>query len=200
MFQTIRVEKIDVPFYCLLYISCDNLAFRYYFDQDKKHKSWKHSTAHLWKIWVFVHYYLSFSYDDRERHLQMSFYNVFSVTTLFCAKLAYLIIVVIYIYICISQSFQSFSTVLLIATQWIATRSDLLVHHQPPEFTQTHVHWVSDIMQPSHSLSSPSPPTFNISQNQDLFQSISSLHQLAKVMELQLQNQSLQWIFRTDFL
>ena len=51
------------------------------------------------KIWVFVHYCLTFSYDDRERHLQLFFTNVFSVTTLFCAKLAYLVIIVIYIYI-----------------------------------------------------------------------------------------------------
>ena len=45
----------------------------------------------------------------------------------------------------------------------------LLVHHQLPEFTQTHVHWVGDAIQPSHPLSSPSPPAFNLSQHQDLF-------------------------------
>ena len=53
----------------------------------------------------------------------------------------------------------------------------LPVHHQLREFTQTHVHWVSDDIQPSHPLSSPSPPTFNLSQNQDLFQWVSSSHQ-----------------------
>ena len=74
------------------------------------------------------------------------------------------------------------------------------VHHQLPEFTQTHVHWVSDVIQPSHSLSSPSPPTFNLSQPQDLFKWVSSLHKVAKILEFQLQHQSFQWIFRTDLL
>ena len=54
--------------------------------------------------------------------------------------------------------------------------------------------------QPSHPLSSPSPPTFNLSQHQGLFKRVSSSHQVAKVLEFQLQHQSLQWIFRTDFL
>ena len=76
----------------------------------------------------------------------------------------------------------------------------LSVHHQLPEFTQTHVHWVSDAMQPSHPLLSPFPPAFNLSQHQDLFQWISSLHQVAKVLEFQLQHQSFQWVFRIDFL
>src|SRR5574342_282107 len=62
----------------------------------------------------------------------------------------------------------------------------LPVHHQLPEFTQTHVHWVGDAIQPSHPLSSPSPPTFNLSQHQSLFQGVSSLHQVAKILEFQL--------------
>ena len=74
------------------------------------------------------------------------------------------------------------------------------VHHQLPEFTQTHVHWVGDAIQPSHPLPSPSPPTFNLSQYQGLFQWVSSSHQVAKVLEFQLQHQSFQWLFRTDFL
>ena len=74
------------------------------------------------------------------------------------------------------------------------------VHHQLPELTQTHVHWVSDAIQPSHPLSIPSPPTFNLSQHQGLFKWVSCLHQVAKVLEFQLQHQSFQWIFRTDFL
>ena len=74
------------------------------------------------------------------------------------------------------------------------------VHHQLPELAQTHVHRVSDAIQPSHPLLSPSPPTFNLSQHQGLFQWVSSLHQVAKVLEFQLQHQSFQWIFRTDFL
>ena len=74
------------------------------------------------------------------------------------------------------------------------------VHHQLPEFTQTHVHRVGDAIQPSHPLSSCSSPAFNLSQYQDLFQWVSSLHQVAKVLEFQLLHQSFQWIFRTDFL
>ena len=55
------------------------------------------------------------------------------------------------------------------------------VHHQLPEFTQTHVHRVGDAIQPSHPLSSPSPPPFNLSQHQGLFKLVSSSHQVAKV-------------------
>ena len=72
-------------------------------------------------------------------------------------------------------------------------------HCQLPEPAQTHIHQVGDAIQPSHPLSSPSP-AFSISQHQGLSQWISSLYQVAKVLELQLQHQSLQWIFRTDFL
>ena len=78
--------------------------------------------------------------------------------------------------------------------------SGLPVHHQLPEFTQTHVHWVDDAIQPSHPLSSPSPAAFNLSQHQGLFKWVSSTHQVVKVLEFQLQHQSFQWIFRTDFL
>ena len=60
----------------------------------------------------------------------------------------------------------------------------LHVHHQLPDF-QTHVHWVGDAIQPSHPLSSPPPPAFNLSQYQDLFKWVSSSHQVAKVLELQ---------------
>ena len=73
------------------------------------------------------------------------------------------------------------------------------VHHQLPELAQTHVHWVGDAIQPSHPLSSPSP-AFNLSQHQGLFQWVSSLHQVAKVLEFQLQRHSFQWILGTDFL
>jgi len=74
------------------------------------------------------------------------------------------------------------------------------VRHQLPELTQTHVHRVGDAIQPSDPLSSPSPPAFNLSQHQGLFQWVCSLHQVAKVLEFQLWHQSFQWIFRTDFL
>ena len=72
-------------------------------------------------------------------------------------------------------------------------------HDQPPEFSQTHIHQVGDTIQPSDPLSSPSPPDFYLSQHQG-FQGVSSSHQVAKVLELQLQNRTFQWIFRTDFL
>ena len=62
----------------------------------------------------------------------------------------------------------------------------LPVHHQLPEFTQTQVHRVSDAIQPSHPLSSPSLPALNPSQHQSLFQGVNSSHELAKVLEFQL--------------
>ena len=74
----------------------------------------------------------------------------------------------------------------------------LPVHHQLPEFTQTHVHCVGDAIQLSHPLSSPSPPALNLSQHQGLFKWVSLLHQVAKVLEFQLQL-NIQWIFRTAF-
>ena len=66
----------------------------------------------------------------------------------------------------------------------------LPAHHQLPKFTQTHVHWVGDAIQPSHRLSSPSPPALNLSEHQGLFKWVSSSHQVAKVLEFQLQHQS----------
>ena len=75
----------------------------------------------------------------------------------------------------------------------------LPVHHQLLAFTQTHVHWVSDAIQPSHPLSSTSPPALDLSQHQCLFKWVSSLQQVANVLEFQLQHQSFQWIFKTDF-
>ena len=75
----------------------------------------------------------------------------------------------------------------------------LPVQHQLTELAQTHVHWVGDAIQPSHPLLSPSP-AFNLSQHQGLFQWVSFSHQVAKVLEFQLQHQSFQWTVRTDFL
>ena len=85
----------------------------------------------------------------------------------------------------ISLPFQ-FSSV----TQWCPTLCDAMnrstpglpVHHQLPEFTQTHSHWVSDAIQPSQPLSSPSPPASNPSQHQSLFQWVNSSHEVAKVL------------------
>ena len=68
----------------------------------------------------------------------------------------------------------------------------LPVHHQLPEFIQTHVHLVGDDIQPSHPLSSPSPPAPNPSQHRGLFQLVNSSHEVAKILEFQLQHQSFQ--------
>ena len=75
------------------------------------------------------------------------------------------------------------------------------VLHSLPHFPQTHVHWVSDAIQPSHPLSSPSPPALNLFQHQGLFKRVGSSHQVAKALELQFQHhRSFQGIFRVDFL
>ena len=84
--------------------------------------------------------------------------------------------------------------------QWCSTLCDpmnrsmsgLPVHHQHPEFTQTHVHRVSDAIQPSHPLSSPSPSAPNPSQHQSLFQWVNSSHEVAKVLEFQFQHHCFQ--------
>ena len=76
--------------------------------------------------------------------------------------------------------------------------SGLPVHHQLPGFTQTRVHRVSDAIQPSHPLSSPSPPALNPSKHQSLFQWVNSLHEVVKVLEFQLQHHSFQRNPRAD--
>ena len=76
----------------------------------------------------------------------------------------------------------------------------LPVHHQLPESTQAHVHWVGDAIQPSHPLLSPSPPALNHSQHQGIFKWVSPSHQVAKVLEFQPEHQSFQWTPRTDLL
>ena len=100
-----------------------------------------------------------------------------------------------------------FSSVHLLHHDWLTvtpwttcSMPDFPVHYQLPDLAQTHVHPVSDTIQPSHPLSSPSPPALNISQHRGLFQWVRSSHQVAKALEFQLQHQSFQWIFRTDFL
>ena len=117
---------------------------------------------------------------------------------------------------------KSLSCVRLLATPWTAayqaplpmgfsrqkywstlpltSQPGLPVHHQLSESTQTHVRWVSDAIQPSHPLLSPSLPAFYLSQHQGLFKWVSSLHQVAKILEFQLHHQSFQWTPRTDLL
>ena len=95
---------------------------------------------------------------------------------------------------------QSLSHVWLFATPWTVARQDSLSFTISQSLLETHVHWVSDAIQHSHPLSSPSPFALNLSQHQCLFQWVGSLHQVAKVLELQLQHESFQWIFRVNFL
>ena len=76
----------------------------------------------------------------------------------------------------------------------------LPVHSQLLELTQTHLHWVGDAIQPSHPLSSPSPPAPNPSQHQGLFKWVNSSHEVAKVLDFQPQHQTFQWTPRTDLL
>ena len=85
---------------------------------------------------------------------------------------------------------QSLSHVGLFATPWTAAYQASLSFHYLPKFAQTHVHWVDDAIQQSHPLSSPSPPALNLSEHRGLFHWVGSLHQVAKVLELQLQYQS----------
>ena len=84
------------------------------------------------------------------------------------------------------NSVQSLSRVWLFATIMNPSMPGLPVHHHPPEFTQTHIHRVSDAIQPSHPLSSPSPPAPNPSQQQSLFQWVNSSHEVAKVLEFHI--------------
>ena len=97
------------------------------------------------------------------------------------------------------SSVQSFSHVRL-CDPMNRNMPGLPVHHQLPELTQTHVHRVDDDIQPFHPLSSPSPPAPNLSQHQGLFQWVSSSHEVAMVLEFQLQHQSFQWLPRPDIL
>ena len=95
------------------------------------------------------------------------------------------------------------SHIWLFVTSWTVPGFPVL--HYLPEFAQTHVHRVGDAIQSSHPLLSPSPPAFSLSQHQSLFQWVSSSHQVAKVLEFQLQHQFFQWIsglisFRMDWL
>ena len=97
------------------------------------------------------------------------------------------------------SSVQSLSRVRLFVTPRVVARQASLSITNP-EFTQTHVHRVSDAIQPSHPLSSPFPPTPNPSQHQSLFQWVNSSHEVAKVLEFQLQHHSFQRTPRTDLL
>ena len=85
----------------------------------------------------------------------------------------------------LQANWDQFSSVHSLSRVWLCNPMNrstpgLPVHHQLPEFTQIHVHWVGDATQPSHPLSSPNPPALNLSQHQSLFKWVSSSHQVAK--------------------
>ena len=110
-----------------------------------------------------------------------------------------------YVYACITDSLSDqFSSVaqscLNLCDPMNCSTPGFPVHPQLPELTQTHVHQVGDSIQPSHPLSSPSPPAPNPSQHQGLFQWVISSLKVAKVLEFQLQHQSFQWTPRTYLL
>ena len=98
------------------------------------------------------------------------------------------------------SSVQSLSRVPRLWDPMNLSTPGLPVYHQLSELAQTHVRRVSDAIQPSHALLSPSPPAPNPSQHQGLFQWVNSSHEVAKVLEFQLQHQSFQWTPRTDLL
>ena len=102
---------------------------------------------------------------------------------------------------CMHQSVSSFAqSCLTLCDPMNCSMPGLPVHHKLPEFTQVHAHRVGDAIQPSHPLSSSSPPAPNPSQHQGLFQWVNFSHEVAKILEFQLQHQSFQWTPRADLL
>ena len=136
----------------------------------------------LWALYIYMCFYKSFSLHNKTS-------TVISNVNFPINKIAWDRIVIV----------QSLSCV------WLFDPMDCRAPGFPvlrclPEFVQTHVYGAYDAIQPSHPLSSLSALALNLSQHQGLFQQVSSSHQVAKVLELQLQHQSFQWIFSVDFL
>ena len=153
---------------------------------------------------IVLGYYLSTSESKTITSPFIVFYNIYLfwiIQAIFNKKssIEFLMLTVIFLFPFLDSSVQ-FSHSLMSDSLDPMNRSmpGLPVHHQLPESTQIHVHWVTDAIQPSHPLSSPSPPAPNPSQHQGLFKWVSSLHQVAKVLDFQLQYQSFQGTPRTD--
>ena len=127
-------------------------------------------------------------------------YMQFFILFFICLIISFIILILLYLYIHSVQFSSIAQSCPTLCDPMNHNTPGLPVHHQLLEFTQTHVHWLSDAIQPSHSLSSPSPLAPNPSQHQSLFQWVNSLHEVAKVLEFQLQHQSFQWTPRTDLL
>ena len=149
-----------------------------------------HCEPYLIESWVFLHSIKS-SWAAKSSGVQISYLETMILSRVFFYDL-------------LSELTAEFSSVVqscpTLCDPVDCSTPGLPVHHHLPESTQTHVHWVGDAIQPSHPLLTPSLPAFNLSQHQGLFQWVSSSHQVAKVLEFQLQHQSFQWIFRTNLL
>ena len=150
-------------------------------------------------IWLFLNYVLHIFSNRHVVDLQccVSFWcraKWFSYTYIYILSVIFFTIMVYSVQFSCSVMYNSWQP------HELYSMPGLPVHHQLLEFTQTDAHWVGDAIQPSHPLSSLSPPALNLSQHQGLFKWISSSHQVAKVLEFQLQHQSLQWTLRTNLL
>ena len=151
-------------------------------------------------ICIFVHICKKYSKDTSNSITRKTNTSVQSaVKGIFCVLIYMLLFLFSHLKLCISAKFSLVTpSCLTLCDPMNRSTPGLPVHHQLPEFTQTHVHQVGDAIQPSHPLLSPSPPAPNPSQHQGLFQWVSSSHEVAKVLEFQLQHQSFQWTPRTD--
>ena len=157
---------------------------------------------------VFLHIFLCFS-QLPSRKLLTHFLSSFShLSSLFPApsstqmNVDKTVCIFLHLSLCLSMMYglSLFSSSAVLDPLWPYGLQHTKVLHYLPEFVQTHVLRVSGAIQPSHPLLSSSPPALSLSQYLGLFQGVGSSHQVAKVLELQLQHQSFQWIFRVDFL
>ena len=146
-------------------------------------------------MFAHVSKFIPFSSLIFDQHIQVETKLAVTVGTHLCAC--------IYVFVCLHPDIfnvvvQSLCPVWLYTTPWTAA-SPASLSFTISWIAQTHVHWVRDATQPSHPLSSPSPPAFSLSQHQGLFQWAGSSHQVAKILVLQLQHKSFQWIFKEWF-
>ena len=148
-------------------------------------------------LWIFVHGSLLFSITCGKSEQQQHFVKTSSVI-MFCKLQVFNTENFLQIWNCCCCSVAKSWPILCDPID--CSTPGFLVLHYLLEFAQTHVHWINDVIPPFHPLLPPSLPVFNLSQHQGLFGWVGSLHQVAKVLELQLQRQSFQWIFTFDFL
>ena len=152
-----------------------NTASWVFLPHCQKKRSVKNLNLYMFHVWT--HHYLSSHYQTKSSLLR---WFARTITAYFFSSVA--------------------PSCLTLCDPMSCSTPGLPVHHQFQEPTQTHIHWVGDATQPSHPLLSPSPPALNLSQHQGLFKWVSYLHQVAKVLEFQLQHHSFPWTPRTDLL